>query len=370
MKVMTMKKMAFAFVLVLSSVFFLSCQDVIYSNIRKEVSLRGSSVESDIRSIVRYKSNYYVANGGIYFKNSAVNIPGGWVRTFAPAGKVLKLAADSTYLYALVGISQEDQKEGENVPIRRELWFSADGISWGLVSGVYGFGLIPYNVLGYIETFIFCTNSIAEANRKAYFILRGGNAGCLAYELNGSSAKLLVTGALDADTKPIVTTFAVSRSCVYCGGQVRFFTSLGSCTNESAAGGDATIYYYGNGAALCWNDGTKIVPSSVSARSVIYSIGYTSDYLLVGTDSGISHHLFDAKKQPGPSSTTFFTNAEATLSAPYTILAILVANPSKTELETPIYASQNFSGSGSNSAQFDHVCLWSYYPITREWNRE
>ena len=367
MKVLTMKKMAFAFALLLSSAFFLGCQDVIYSNIRKEVSLRSSSVESDIRSIVRYKNNYYVANGGIYLKNSAVNIPGGWMRTFAPAGKVLKLAADSTYLYALVAISQEDQNEGENIPVRRELWFSADGISWGLVSGVYGFGLIPYNVLGYIETFIFCTNSIAEANRKAYFILRGGNAGCVAYELNGQSAKILETGAADADTKPIVTTLAVSRSCVYCDGKVRFFASLGSCTNESSAGGDATVYYYGSGATLCWN-GAKT--GAVSARSVIYSIGYTADYLLVGTDSGISHHLLTSKLVPGASSTTFLTNAEATLSAPYTILAILVSDPDKTEMETPIYASQNFSGTGSNSAQFDHVCLWSYYPITREWNRE
>lgn len=366
MKVKTVRKIAFASLLVLGAVLFASCQDVIYSNIRKEVELRSASVQSDVRSIVRYKKDFYVANGNIYHKNSAVNFIGGWAKTLSPNGAVLILAADSNYLYALVGVSRQDENEGENVPVRRELYYSSDGVFWHLVTGVYGFGLIPYNSLGVIETYLFCTNSIAEANRKAYFVLRGGTAGYRAYELNGPSATLMTTGLLDADIKPVVNPAAVSRSCVYFDGKVRFFTSTGSCTDETSKGNDATVYYYGNGSSVFYGGAKTGV---VGARAAVYSMAYTSDYLIVGTTSGISHHLLSEKK-PGPSSTTFTTNAESTLSSQYTVLAILVSEPEKTEMGTVIYASQNYTGTGSNSAQFDHICLWSYYPSTREWNRE
>ena len=366
MKVKIVKKLAFASLLVLGAALFSSCQDVIFSNIRKEVELRSASVQSDIRSIIRYKNELYVANGNIFHKNPAVAFSGGWIKTFSPSGTVLMLAADSKYIYALVGVSKQDESEGENVPVRRELYYSSDGIFWNLVTGVYGFGIIPYNSFGLIETHLFCTNSIAEANRKAYFILKGGTAGFVAYELNGPFATIMPTSLIDADTKPVVNALAVSRSCVYCGGKVRFFTSTGSCTDETSAGNDATTYYYGNGSLLCWG-GAKI--GAIGARSAVYSIAYTSDYLLVGTTSGISHHLMSSKV-PGPSSTTFITNAESTLSSQYTVLALLVTQPEKTEAEAVIYASQNFTGYGSNSAQFDHICLWSYYPTTREWNRE
>ena len=353
--------------LVLGAALFSSCQDVIYSNIRKEVELRSASVQSDVRSIVRFKNDLYVANGNIYHKNSAVNFVGGWGKTFSPSsGKVLVLAADSNFLYALVGVSKQDEKEGENVPVRRELYCSSDGIFWSLVTGVYGFGLIPYNSLGLIETYLFCTNSIAEANRKAYFVLRGGTAGFVAYQLNGPFATIMPTSFIEADTKPVVNPAAVSRSCVYCNGTVRFFTSTGACTDETSAGNDATTYYYGNGSSVFYGGANVGI---VGAHATVYSIAYTSDYLLVGTTSGISHHPLISKK-PQASSTTFVTNAESTLSSQYTVLTLLVTQPEKTEAEAVIYASQNYTGSGSNSAQFDHVCLWSYYPITRQWNRE
>ena len=366
MKVKSIKKIAFASLLVVGAALFSSCQDVIYSNIRKEVELRSASVPSDIRSIIRYKNELYVANGNIYHKNAALSVAGCWLKTISPAGTVLTLAADSKYIYALVGVSKQDENEGENVPVRRELYYSSDGVFWNFVTGVYGFGLIPYNSLGMIETYLFCTNSIAEANRKAYFVLRGGTAGYVAYELNGAAATAMTLGAIDADTKPIVNALAVSRSCVYCDGKVRFFNSLGSCTDETSAGGDATTYYYGNGSLLCWG-GAKA--GSIGAHATVYSIAYTWDYLLVGTTSGISHHSLSSKV-PGSSSTNFITNAESTLSSQYTILALLVIQPEKTETEAVIYASQNFTGYGANSAQFDHICLWSYYPSAHEWNRE
>ena len=363
-----------------AALLFSSCQDVIYANIRKEVSLKSATVKSDIRSIIRFNDQFYCANGNIYRKSNGANYYGAWQRSSAPSGQVLKLAADSTNIYALVGISKEDLTEGENVPVRRELWYSNDGSSWNKVTGVYGSGTIPYNNSAKIETYLFCTNAIASANRKAYFIVRGGAAGYKAYELNGSGvSKTWGSGTgetafstTNADEDPICNASNVSRSCVYDGSAVRFFTSTGSCTNETTTGYDGSekIYYYGDGGTLKWGEmGSSTVKGSVGAYASVYSIGYTSDYLLVGTTSGLTHHPLTANV-PGSSSRQFKTNADATLSTQYTILAILVVNPEKTELSTAIYASQNYTGSGSNSAQFDHICMWAYYPERGEWNRD
>lgn len=357
-----------------AALLFSSCQDVIYANIRKEVSLKSATVKSDIRSIIRYKTDFYCVNGNIYRKSNGANYYGAWQRSSAPSGQVLKLAADSTNIYALVGISKEDLTEGENVPVRRELWYSNDGSSWNKVTGVYGSGTILYNNSAKIETYLFCTNAIASANRKAYFIVRGGAAGYKAYELTGATASEMELLTVNAETKPICNASNVSRSCVWDVNEnkARFFTSTGSCTNETTTGYDGSkkIYYYGDGGTLKWGEmGSSTVKGSVGAYASVYSIGYTSDYLLVGTTSGLTHHPL-TPNGPGSSSRQFKTNADATLSTQYTILAILVVNPEKTELSTAIYASQNYTGSGSNSAQFDHICMWAYYPERGEWNRD
>lgn len=365
MKKCKVKNIAFVSLVLFCAALFSSCQDVIYANIRKEVKLRGASIEADIRSIIRYKDDYYCANGNIYHKAKDDTRVGCWSKTPSPSGHVLKLASDSTNIYALVGISREDYSEGENVPVRRELWFSSDGSNWSKVAGVYGAGVIPYNSGGRIETYLFGTNAIASANRHAYFIVRGGDAGYKAYELNGEAATELGLSANNADTKPVVNSSKVSQSCVYDGSVVRFFNSTGSCTNETNSAAP-TIYYYGDGSTLRWGGAKE---GSVGAYASVYSLACTADYILVGTTSGITHHLL-TDGVPGSSLNEFQTNAEATLSAQYTILAILVVSPELNELGTIIYASQNYTGSGSNSAQFNHICMWSYYPSTHEWNRE
>lgn len=343
---------------------FSGCQDVIYWNIRKEVTLEDANVKSDIRSIIRFKDQFYCANGNIYRKNNTENSYGKWSKTGAPSGQVLKLAADKDYIYALVGISKDSSKDGENIPVRRELWCSSDGSSWSKVTAVYGSGDIAYSSSS--RTYLFGTNAIKEENRKAYFILIGGAPGNRAYELSGAtSVGVLDWSTTNADTKPTTS----SQSCVYDGNgsAVRFFNSTGSCTNESSSGGDATIYYYGDGSTLRWG-GAKT--GSVGAKAGILSLGVTKDYILVGTSSGITHHPLTAEGVPGSRASNMPYNAEATLSAQYNILSILVVNPEKNETETAIYASQNYTGNGSNSAQFDHICMWAYYPERHEWNRD
>ncbi len=362
MKLIKAKKLVLASLAAVAVALASSCQDVIYWNIRKEVTLKDANIKSDIRSIIRFKDQFYCANGNIYRKSNTSNSYGTWSKTGAPSGQVLKLAADKDYIYALVGISKDSSKDGENIPVRRELWCSSDGSSWSKVTAVYGSGDIAYSSSS--RTYLFGTNAIKEANRSAYFILIGGAPGNRAYKLSGATAVgVLDWSTTNADTKPTTS----SQSCVYVGSAVRFFNSTGSCTNESSSGGDATIYYYGDGSTLRWG-GAKT--GSVGAKAGILSLGVTKDYILVGTSSGITHHPLTAEGVPGSRASNMPYNAEATLSAQYNILSILVVNPEKNETETAIYASQNYTGNGSNSAQFDHICMWAYYPERREWNRD
>ncbi len=371
MRICKSKKIVRVFGLALLAVSFLalfsSCQDVIYWNIRNEVTLASANVKADIRSIVRFKDEFYCANGTIYRKSNTINKRGTWSKTSAPrTGQVLKLASDTTYLYALVGVSKEDYGEGENVPVRRELYYSTDGSTWSKVTGVYGNGDVPYNSSGRIEAYLFGTNAIAPANRKAYFVLKGGKAGYKAYSLNGANAAEEALGTENGGTKPVCNKDKVSQSCVYCAGSVHFFNSTGSCTNETTAGGDETMYYYGDGSTLRYGGANS---GKVGAHASITSIACTKNFLLVGTSSGYTHHPLTAGV-PGGRDTNLPYNAAATLSGQYTILAILVVNPENNETDTAIYASQNYTGNGSNSAQFDHICMWAYYPSEREWNRD
>ncbi|MCR5046833.1 MAG: hypothetical protein K6A42_09675 [Treponema sp.] len=369
MKNIYAKKIALAFLLSLSAFVSFSCQGVVYDNIRKEVALEDGNIAGDIRAIVRFKDKYYLANGGIYFKNKDANFYGAWQPCLSPSGQVIKLAADKNYLYALVGISAEYEKDGTNIGVSRQLYYSADGVSWSLVTGVGTGGTIVYNKNYIVYTYLFCTNAINEDNRSAYLVLNDGTKGLTnkAYKLNGAAVTEMALGTVNAGTKPFSNALLVSRSCVYYNGNVYFFSSNGSTTNETSTT-PATMYYYGLGAYLCWG-GEKISTTGLLCADTIQSLGVTADYILIGTNSGM-HHKVLTSKVPG-ATVNFTTNAAATMSGAYVVLSMLVTNPELNELQTPIYASQVYTGNGSsNSAQFDHVGLWAYYPARGNWNRE
>ena len=373
------KKNISAFLLALAVLLFSSCQEVVFDNIRKEVQLEEGKIAGDIRSIVRYGDYFYIANGGIYFKNKDWHFYGVWFPSQTPTTSktdhVLKLAADQNYLYALVGISVENEKEGENIGIAKSLYYSTDGSNWTLIKALGTDGVIPYEKKYPLYTYLICTNTINPANRKAYIIFNSTQFPELnsAYELNGENVKELELADLTTELnpiggdKPFSNAFIISRSCVWYNGKVLFFNSNAATTNETAAS-PATMYYYGNGSFICWG-GASVNTVGIACKSVPVSMGVTSDFLLVGTDSGIVHHLF-TNGIPGDSF-PFVTNAAATLSSAYIINSLLVAYPELSETQTPIYASQVYMGNGSaDSAQFDHVGLWAYYPERGNWNRE
>ena len=126
--------------LVLAAVFaagvFSGCQDPIFWNIRQEVKLEEATIYGDIFSIVRFKDKLFIANGNIYSKDKNANSHGQWSKMNGPAGHVLTVAANSSYVYALSVTSRKNDSEGEMELDSRKLYYSSDGNSWKEVSGI------------------------------------------------------------------------------------------------------------------------------------------------------------------------------------------------------------------------------------------
>ncbi len=364
------KKAFFASTMILAIFAFSSCQDVIYSNIRKEVTLEDSSVEGIVRSIIRVSSEgqeyLYITNGGTIFRKensgkTSEHSYGGWKKVCSNEDidsndkmNIISLAADSENLYAFTASWDENTSKGQNRWNERAIYASADGgASW---EKVYD---IPTSSSGTgtdnAAFYLFCTNTINNANRSAYFNYNGTG-----YKLNGISSP---TEEANANN---------TASCAYVNGEVKFAIHSGeksnryygsaSCTNETKDK-DATIRYYSDGRKLKW-DGA--VSGEKNAGDYIFSIAVTEDYILVGTESGIEHYILKDDGSVGDEK-SFETNAEAIMSGGYEVNVLLVIEPNKKEEETAIYAATDFSG---RYEQFDHACIWAYYPERGNWNRD
>lgn len=358
------KKFFFLFSL-LSSAFFLSgCQDVIFANIRKEVKLNDGTVAGSIRALIRFGSGgqeyIYLANGAAVYRkintgNVADHREGGWVkvcsaRNIGNSDYVVTLAADASNLYALTATWEENTSKGQNRWNGRYIYTSKDGgNSWGIVSS------FPTSATGTgtdnPALYLFCTNTIASANRQAFFNYAGTG-----YKLNGTTAT--------PDTRA-----NGASSCAYLNG-VEFaspysiYYGSASCTDEGRSGATSTLYY-SRGSTLYWKKSGDL--KTTSAGDYIYSLAVTKDYILVGTSSGIKHFYLNGDGSVGGKRDDFDTNADAIMSSGYEVNALLVVDPSKNEIDNAIYSAMDFEG---RSQQFDHVCLWAYYPSRGNWNRD
>lgn len=360
------KKAFFASAMIFAIFALSSCQDVIYSNIRKEVTLEDSSVEGIVRSITRVSSEdgeyLYITNGGKIFRKensgkTSEHSYGGWNevcsnKDIGSSDKltIMALAADSDNVYAFTATWEENTNKGQNRWNERAIYASADGgKSWEKVRDI---PTSPTSTgTDNDEFYFFCTNTIANENRRAFFNYNGTG-----YKLNGSAEPTAEASANNA------------ASCAYVNGEVKFAavsdTHYGSasCTNETNDS-PATIRYWSNKRTLHW-DGA--VEGERSAGDYIYSLAVTKDYILVGTSSGIEHYSLKDDGSVGDEE-SFETNAAAIMSNGYEVNELLVIEPGKSEIETAIYAATDFEG---RYEQFDHACIWAYYPERGNWNRD
>ncbi len=359
-----LKKIFFASVMIFAVFAFSSCQDVIYASIRKEVTLKDSSVEGVVRSIIRVSSGgteyLYITNGGEIFRkpnsgNSADHSYGGWQKVcsnkdIGSSDYIMALAADSDHIYAFVAWWDENTDKGQNRWNARAIYASADGKEWTEVRDI---DTDPTDTGDDNPAlYLFCTNTIKNENRSAYFNYDGTG-----YKLNGTNAPTEEAAAKNA------------ASCAYMDGvkfaeRSRTYYDYGSasCTNETNES-DATVRYYSKDSTLYWDGAVK---NSKKAGDYIYSLAVTNDYILVGTAGGIEHYKLNADGSVGGEE-SFKTNADAIMSGGYEVNSLLVINPEKNETETAIYAATDFEG---RYEQFDHACLWAYYPERGNWNRD
>lgn len=333
--------------LVLAAVFaagvFSGCQDPIFWNIRQEVKLEEATIYGDIFSIVRFKDKLFIANGNIYSKDKNANSHGQWSKMNGPAGHVLTVAADSSYVYALSVTSRKNDSEGEMELESRKLYYSSDGNSWKEVSGI----TLSNSKSDVVK--LLCTNSPKVAHRYAY--IRNKNN---VYELNGSSASSSAESGAGS-----------ALSCVYANDGVKFYNAEAACTDETESS-DASAIYYSSGSDLkrVNADGSSEKTVVNGIRSTVYGIAVMKDSVLVTTAGGTALVARDSGTE------IQFANLQSTLSTLYESRACLAVDPGVNALDAAVYAGLCVKGTGSNSALFTHEGLWSYYPARGKWNIE
>ena len=245
-------------------------------------------------------------------------------------------------------------EKGLNLPDPATLWwYDNNNEKWSEVSTPE---LLPGNFN------IFCTNDVENNNRSAY--LRIGDK---VYELSGK------------DFPTSKKTTGNYNSVVSDGNSnYIFFESTASVKNGNYIyWGEGSKLYYSNDTSNPKAEGKKTL--ALDAGTDISCLAATKDALLIGRGD-FSNSLISkggiAKTSlsngvPGNSLESFSTNATSQLASVYQIYTLLVADPTKTELEASIYASMGFKGSGSStSVSYDNIGLWSYYPARGNWNRE
>ena len=358
------KKFFFLFSLLSSASFLSGCQDVIFANIRKEVKLNDGTVAGSIRALIRFNDGtgeyIYLANGAaIYRKKNTGNVAdhreGGWekvcsARNIGNSDYVITLAADKSNLYALTATWEENTSKGQNRWNGRYIYTSKDGKNWNKVE-TENIKTDPTETgTRNPALYLFCTNTIKNDNRQAFFNYAGTG-----YKLSGTTASEH-PDANGASSCSSSTVFAKPASTYY---------GSASCTNETNEK-SATMHYYSNGRRLYYGATVSDSNKYVDAKDYIYSLAVTQNYILVGTASGIQHFRLDSTGNVGGAE-DFDTNADAIMSSGYEVNALLVVDPSKNELDNAIYSAIDFEG---RSQQFDHVCLWAYYPGRGNWNRD
>lgn len=395
----------------LCTIFFTACFNPVFYEIRQDVAPEKASTEGFVTCITRYNvdGNEYLvtnSNGTITYKSADYQYRynnHGWQsisKDFLPfelhrfdyqkfehvGQQLIKVVADSEYLYLVSTEFKKDTDEGTSNPSKTHI-YSAKITSWeetpdwtDITESVVRSDekdLLPYYIGSddyYRSAFnVFCTNSIHKAGRKAY--IRSGATDTdfapVYFELNGTTASSIVPTAFDNTEKDI-------NNAVYFGNESKFFAALAVTTDESSKN-QATKIYYSDSKKLIYFDGTES-QEVLDADIPISCLAVTSNALLIGradytsTNTAASGGLKKVELNdgvPGKEFATFTTNAASQLSPAYFILTLLTVDPSESELDATIYASLAFLGTGTSaSVNYDNIGLWSYYKKRGNWNRE
>ena len=440
-----MKKIVklFAAIALITPFFFTACDNPAFDGVINDVVSEDATVSGSITHIARYNASgteflILNADGGMRYKRADNRSHGSWqtygalpfsLHSYDYYGEkhngeqIIKIVADSEYLYILSCTYKNDNDAGTVAPdllrlrcakIKSTNGTTLDAANWTLLneskSGdlnaifkIYKYSTTEY----YYSAFcLFSTNAVNPEHRKVY--IRSGKhqavnsenkAAILTtkyYELTPDSTTKLKefkpqyawygnTKVTDLDANLLTRNI---QSVAWYNNEYVFFINPTAVTNEyynstTKAYVNPTFIYYGDGygktSSLCWLKegafgGTISTSRSVSAIAVcsdaiIIGMGTTDPSTGVSTYGGITKSNLKDGVPQGTSS--FKTNAESQITSGYHVYALLNANPAEAELASALYAAIGIAGTGSSTGvAYSSIGLWSYYPARGNWNRE
>ena len=408
-----MKRILF-FSTILSSLILASCFNPVYYEIRKDVKPEEGTISGNISQITRTtvdNQEFLVlyANEGIRYKQKDLSEHGAWkIFDNPPCAKsvvfdkisqtydgeqVVSIFSDKDTLFAItakykynteLGTTNVDymkvygtQLHLDETDSSKHTWSTNN--EWTLIIDDTEKKIFPFagadssSDYQSSEFAIFQTNSPKAEHRKVF--IRSGNSNPTYYELSGIqqpvTTNVIITGKESN----------IANSAVYFNGEVLFFESLASTTNETYDS-EATRFYFGNDNKLYANKqaNSKETDKYCDAEHTISSLAVCADAILIGrgrfgndstTTGGITKTSLDESGTPGTSLVSFDTNASFQLSTAYLINCIVNSSPEKSETESSFYSSVSIKGTAtSTGASFRNLGLWSYYPSRGNWNRE
>lgn len=400
-----MKKTSFlSIITITAALMFTGCFNPVFSNIEKEVPLRKGTVAGSVNSIVRFTnegSEFIVTQtgGAVFYKkvglqndatdNSAwkPRSEGGITPldfsyevagtsddgiTNAYLGEMfVKIASDTTNLYAFTATFYVNDEGNVDVKGYNLYTCSSVDADWKKIENV-----ADSLVKG--KCTLFCTNAVDSSNRKAY--LRGYSESANNYVYYNLSAGTATENAALSSMKladgETASASVTVKSAVWSAidSEAKFFSSSASVYDDANH-----TFYYAKDNVIYMNKDDK-AQEVYTAKYSIMTMAVTSDYLIFGlgnpssslvASGGIYHIALGTDGKPADKTCDFESNAAAALTSSYQINALLVEDPSVTEMKGNILAAANFKSAGNAVAvSYENVGLWAYYPGRGNWNRE
>ncbi len=429
----TRKSIKLAIILAITSlsIIFSSCQDPIFYGIMHDVAPEKATVSGNITTIARClvgEEEYLFLNGNgqLMYKKLSSQKHGEWSQYSAlpfklhyynyfpsastPEGhigqQILRVISDKNNIYLLTASYETDNDYGIVLPKEFFLWtrplagiFEGTATDWTNLAkdnqetifatkqnreeGTFEtyFNLVFTNTPNPQHRIAFLRSSNPETSEDSYYMLNGATALTKAsIDTTNYIATYTPTGENAANTR-INSAFYIGDTLYYSDAQV-------VCTNETKdtpatyaciAASDKD-YNSTKDLKLFEGSGTSLT-DILTAGSAIASLAVTADSVIIGEGSynasytsngGIERIELDAEtKKPKNETAKFTNNAEYQFTAAYIVMALLCADPAKTEADASIYATITYRGAGTSaSASSSNIGLWSYYPDRGNWNRE
>lgn len=435
-----MKKIVklFAAIALITPFFFTACDNPAFNGISTDVESEDATVSGSIPQITRYTASgteflILNADGGMRYKRADNRSHGSWntygslpfsLHSYDYYGEkhngeqIIKIVADSEYLYILSCTYKNDNDEGTVVPdvlyLRCAKLTSTNGVNldaanWTVLNSSKSgdvnaiFKIYKYSSTGYYYSAfsLISTNAVNPAHRKVF--IRSGKH----QAVNTTNSIIRTTKYYEVtpgktnpltEFKPQYAWYGSSKltdldndrldrniySAVWYNNEYVFFINQSAVTNEYCILStntyvDPTFVYYGSGSSLCWlTNGAyggsigatrNISALAVCADSILIGMGTTDPWNGISTYGGITKSNLNNGIPTG--TTSFKTNAEAQITSGYHVFALLNVNPAETETSSALYAAIGIAGTGSSTGvAYSNIGLWSYYPSRGNWNRE